>query len=186
MHRREALQLLAAGAGIGSLDGLAIDEIMALGKQLHVRADAPEHARALRPHQNAIVTAAAERIIPAGETPGATDAGVTRFIDQMLAEWYEPAERDRVLVGLAELDERSRVLGAPDFVRLEEADQVAILNAIDEAAAAGSDHWFRTFKFLTVWGYFTSEIAMRETLGAFPLPMRYDGCAPYEPHAERP
>jgi hypothetical protein len=182
MHRREVLQVLAASAGVACLDGFALDEMLAFGRRLHAT---PRKTGALSAHQSATVTVVAERIIPRSETPGATDAGVTAFIDHMLADWYEPAERDRVLVGLAELDARSRALDAQDFVGLPEADQVALLTGIDGEVAA-NDHWFAMLKFLTVWGYFTSEAAQRQTLGAFPLPMRYEACAPYQPPAGRP
>lgn len=186
MHRRELLQVLAASAGVSCLDGFVLDEILALGRQLHARSpDAAPGFRALGPHQNATVTVAAERIIPRSDTPGATDAGVTAFIDRMLADWYEPAERDGLLAGLVELDARSRALGADDFVSLAEPDQVELLNEIDGEVAANG-HWFATFKFLVVWGYFTSEVAQRHTLGTFPLPMRYDACAPFRPRVGRP
>ena len=36
-------------------------------------------------------------------------------------------------------------------------------------------------KFLTVWGYYTSEIGEQQELQKVALPMRYDGCAPYNP-----
>ncbi len=185
MHRREVLRVLAASAALGCLDGLVLDEILAFGRHLHARSrDGVQGFRALGPHQSATITVAAERIIPKSDTPGATDAGVTAFINHMMADWYEPAERDRLLMGLAELDGRSRALGAQDFVGLTEADQVALLTEID--GEVGTDgHWFAMLKFLTVWGYFTSEVAMRETLGAVPLPIRYEACAPYQPPAGR-
>lgn len=197
MHRREVLRLLAASAGIACLEGLALDEVLAIGRALHVRARSREHAQGIRvlgARFGATVTAAAERIIPASDTPGATDAAVTAFIDQMLADWYDPAERDRLLEGLAELDARSRALGGRDFANLSEADQVALLSAIDGEVEAlrrapgadrANDHWFAMLKFLTVWGYFTSEVAVRQTLGTFPLPWRYEACAPHQHPAAR-
>lgn len=199
MHRRELLRWLAAGAGIQCLDGLAPEEILVFGQRLHAHARswrATSGLRVLGAHPAATVTAAAERIIPGSDTPGATDAGVTAFIDHMLADWYAQDERDRLLAGLADLDAQSRALGAQDFVGLTEARQVALLNALDDEvnalrrAPAGpggpprgnpNDHWFAMLKFLTVWGYFTSEVAARETLREFPPPGRYDGCAAYPP-----
>lgn len=194
MHRRELLRLLAAGAGIQALDGLAPEEILVFGQRLHAQARSRREASGLRvlgAHSAATITATAERIIPRSDTPGATDAGVTAFIDHMLADWYAPGERDRLLNGLVELDAKSQARGGQDFVSLAEALQVALLTAADDevtalrTAPAGSgapragDHWFAMLKFLTVWGYFTSEAAARETLGEFPPPGRYDGCAPY-------
>ncbi|HUF26146.1 MAG TPA: gluconate 2-dehydrogenase subunit 3 family protein [Gemmatimonadaceae bacterium] len=195
MHRRDVLRMLAAGAGLRCLDGLGAEEIIRFGELLHASAAEGRGVRsALNAHQSAAVTAAAERILPASDTPGATDANVTAFIDRMLADWYTPAERDRLLAGLTDLDARSRALRGRDFVALSEADQVALLTAIDDevtalwrapspAAGNANDHWFSMLKFLTVWGYFTSEVAMRRTLGEYPLPGRYVSCASYDPRA---
>lgn len=194
MHRREVLRLLAIGAGAQCLEGLAPEQVLAFGRAVHARRRHRGTAAALRAldaHANATVTAAAERIIPSSETPGATDAGVTTFIDHVLAAWYTPAERDRVLDGLRKLDARARTRHGADFVDCVEADQVALLSAIDDEVTAlrraprnganPNDHWFAMLKYLTVWGYCTSEVGMRDTLGAYPLPLRYDPCAPYAP-----
>ena len=89
-----------------------------------------------------------------------------------MAEWYTPEHRRRLLAGLAELD-------AQRFLDLTLAVQTAILERLD--AEAMPDHWFAMFKYLTVWGYYTSEVAQTRELGLWPLPWRYDGNAPY-PH----
>ena len=189
MDRREVLRVLAAGAGMQCLGGLASEDLLVLGRRLHAQARAGEAAAGLRvlgQHAARTLAAAAERIIPRSDTPGATDAGVTAFIDHMLADWYPPAERDRLLAGLEELDARSRALGASDFVSLAEDRQAALLTAFDDAGSAArpaGDHWFAMLKFLTVWGYFTSEVAMRETLREVPAAGRYDGCALYRPRS---
>lgn len=175
MERRELIQWLVATAGLRCLESLAPQDLLALGRDVHQRASP---GRVLDPHALETVTAAAERIIPATDTPGATDAGVAAFIDKMLADWHTPAERDRFLAGLPELDARARARAAKDFVDCGEADQVAVLTALDDESHAGSaDHWFARLKYLTVYGYCTSEPGMR-ALGLFPLPWRYDGCAP--------
>src|ERR1700737_3264014 len=49
--------------------------------------------RALAGDQGALVAAIAEHIIPETDTPGARSAGVHRFIDTMLAEYYSADER---------------------------------------------------------------------------------------------
>lgn len=193
MHRREVLRLLAVGAGVQCLEGLAPEQVLAFGRAVHARRS-PNGAAALRvleTHANATVTAAAERIIPASDTPGATDAGVTAFIDHILADWYAPEERDRVLDGLRELDTRAQSLHGADFIDCAETDQITLLSTIDDEVTtlraappngtSPNDHWFAMLKYLTVWAYCTSEVAMRETLRAYPLPLRYEPCAPYSP-----
>jgi hypothetical protein len=143
----------------------------------------------MSPAASRAVILAAERILPASDTPGATEAGVVVFIDRMLADWFDPGERARFLDGLPELDSRSRTHGGRDFAESSEADQLSVLTALDaeltvlRRAGRGGEanrHWFGMLKYLTVWGYFTSEPAQRRTLGSFPLAGHFDGCAPYQ------
>lgn len=109
------------------------------------------HARATSPGDPTI-SAVAERILP-----GAGEAGVPAFIEKMLADWHTPEERAAIQAGLKELSDLSR------------------LEAID--AANPQPDWYARFKYLTVYGYCTSEVGMR-VLGLWPPPWRYDGCAP--------
>ena len=107
------------------------------------------HSRASSPVDPQI-SAIAERILP-----GAENAGVPAFIEKMLADWHSPEERAAILAGLEQLTDLSR------------------LESIDQA----NPDWYARFKYLTVYGYCTSEVGMRE-LGLWPQPWRYDGCAP--------
>ncbi|HXB25600.1 MAG TPA: gluconate 2-dehydrogenase subunit 3 family protein [Gemmatimonadaceae bacterium] len=158
MDRRESLRAMAGTVGL-----------LALGKHAHALARMGT-LRVLSPHQDAIVIAASEHIIPATDTPGAADAHVDRFIDTMLADWYTPAEQKRFLAGLAELDDQR-------FLEQPPGQQTAIIERLDNEATEG--HWFSMLKYLTIWGYYTSEIGETRELGNWPLPWRYDGNAPY-------
>lgn len=197
MERRELVRFLASAAGAGCLQGLAPDDLLAFGRRVHADAGAVQDLQALDAHAARTVIAAAERILPASDTPGATDAQVHRFIDRMLADWHTHAERDRFLAGLRALDEQSRARHGRDFVACAEADQTALLTALDDevtrlrgpaAARRGSglananEHWFAMLKYLTAVGWLTSEPAMR-ALGRYPMAGRWDGCAPYQPRA---
>jgi len=175
MERRALIQWLVATAGLRALEGLAPADLLALGRDVHRRA--PPHAagRTVTVHAERTVAIAAERIIPATDTPGATDANVSAFIEKMLTDWHTPAERERFLTGLMDLDARSRARASRDFVDCSEADQVSILTALD----AAHEEWFARLKYLTLYGYCTSEVGQR-ALGLFPLPWRYDGCAPLD------
>jgi gluconate 2-dehydrogenase gamma chain len=160
MDRRETLRTMVGGVGF-----------LTLGRHVHALArEAP--LRILSARQEAIVVAASERIIPATETPGAAAAQVSVFVDTILAEWYTPEQRQRLLAGLAELD-------AQQFLDRTPTEQADILDRFD--AEATPDHWFGMLKYLTVWGYYTSAVAQKQDLGLWPLPWRYDGNAPY-PH----
>ena len=170
MERRELIQWLVATAGLQSLKSLAPADFFDLGRDVHQR----PLRRALPAHVERTATVAAERILP-----GATEANVGVFIAKMLSDWHTPAERAQLLAGLADLDARCRARATHEFVDYSEADQIAVLTALDdEAFSTGThDHWFARLKYLTVYGYCTSEPGMR-ALRLYPLPWRYDGCAP--------
>ncbi len=185
MHRREALQLLAATAGARCLTGLDTDQLVALGARVH--AASPQERRVLDTQAMQTVVIAAEHIIPATETPGATDAGVGDFIDRLLASWFTTEERDVFLAGLRALDDQARARHGRRFAECNASDQVALLTTFDDevtalrrqrGAAVANAHWFAMLKYTTVFGYCTSEVAMRRTLRSWPQPLRYNGCAP--------
>jgi Gluconate 2-dehydrogenase subunit 3 len=187
MERRDLVRWLMATAGLSCLQGLSPEEVLAFGKDVHRRSSqGAQKVRGLDRHAHRTVTIAAERIIPASDTPGATDADVVSFIERMLADWYTAKDRDRFLAGLGELDARCRARRGRDFGDCDEADQNAVLTAFDDEVSAlrrarGSapnDHWFAMLKYLTAFGYCTSEVAMRRALGDWPRPTRYDGCTP--------
>jgi hypothetical protein len=177
MERRDLIRWLAATAGVYAVRGFAPADLLAFGRAVHQGADS--HITRIG-HVQRTVIIAAERILP-----GATDANVGGFIDKMLADWHTPEERERLLAGLRDLDARCQASARRDFVDCAEAEQVAVLTSLDNEVtalrAAGNDraneHWFAMLKFLTVYGWCTSEPGMR-ALGLYPAPWRYDGCAP--------
>ncbi|HET7291033.1 MAG TPA: gluconate 2-dehydrogenase subunit 3 family protein [Vicinamibacteria bacterium] len=161
--RRAVLRWLASGA---TLTALGPKELLALGW------------RALDLETGRTLVAACERILPAGDTPGAIEVGVDRFVDRMLADWCSPAERDDVLGGLRDLDARSRERHGRGFSACAAEEQAALLRDVDdEASAAGG--WFARLKELAIWGYFTSEEVASNVLLQSPLGAgRYEGCVP--------
>lgn len=174
MERRELIQWVVATAGLQALDSLAPADLLALGREVHRHAT----SRTLSVHAERTVAAAAARILPG--------ADVGAFIDKMLADWHTPAERERFLAGLPELDSRCRARANRPFVDCAEAEQMAVLTALDDEVTAlrashgnpaANQHWFAMLKYLTVYGWCTSEAGARE-LGTFPMAGRYDGCAP--------
>src|ERR1700730_9179808 len=106
MDRREALRLLAMGAALQ----LAPGKLFAGLREARAFLGTQTTVRTLDPHQYTTVTAIAELILPRTETPGATDVGVSQFIDLILTEWYNPEERIRFLNGLADVDVRTHAL----------------------------------------------------------------------------
>lgn len=93
--------------------------------------------------------AIAARILPSDDSTGAREAGVIHFIDGALAD-YEAGALGLVRESLAELrrDLRSEY-GAASFAALDEARQIAVLEAIEDTS------FFETVRYLTVAGMFS-------------------------------
>jgi len=60
---------------------------------------AASHAAFSAP-QRSLVAAISECIVPTTDTPGAIAAGVPAFIEMMIADWYQPTDRQEFLDGL--------------------------------------------------------------------------------------
>lgn len=187
--RRDAVLALAGIAALPLFRTLGAEELVEVGRRAHSLAKLrePGAPRALTAAEYDIVSQAAERIIPRTATPGATDARVAAFIDVMLADWYDPADRERFKTGIGELDDRAQKLAGYGFAKMRPGQQVEILETLDrelhirrQAREAGADdHWFAMLKHLTIWGYYTSRPGIALELRVQLVPGRYDGNARY-------
>jgi hypothetical protein len=181
--RREALRRAALLVG-GALSAPTIAGVLA-GCESPRSAEGAWKPRALDTDQTELVATIAEHILPETDTPGARAAGVHRFIDTMLAEYYPAADRQRFISGLAEVDARAQRLAGRPFLRCSPEQQRAILDELDREAFARppsptTPSFFRTFKELTVVGYYTSEIGATRELRYVQVPGRFEGCVPFE------
>ena len=183
IDRREAIRRVSLLLG-GTLSLPAITGILA-GCTGERESGASWKPRALSAKQGEMVATIAEQIIPRTDTPGARDAGVHRFVDEMMADYYPAGERARFLAGLADLDERARRGCGNDFLACAASEQASLLAVLDReavgrAASRTEPHWFRTMKELTLLGYYTSEAGLTKELGWVQVPGRYDGCVPLD------
>jgi hypothetical protein len=189
MDRREVLRVLGGVLALPALHGLTADDAWALGRSLHGRIEGrPRVGRVLTDAQMRTVRDIAERIIPATDTPGAAAARVDEFIDLMLAEWYDDDGRVRFLDGLLQLEGRSHARHGTAFAELTAAQQTALLEELDAEVEALrvvrtpiDAHFFQQMKWLTVHGYYTSEVGVMQELQWMPIPGGYDPCRAYVP-----
>lgn len=172
--RREALRKLTLGGMAAATLPAWVDALAQIAE-----AHGPEHMAAApsvdwKPkvfdaHQDETVVTLSELIIPATDTPGAKAALVNRFVDEVLADAAEPDRRE-FLRGLRWIDGRSNELFGTDFVKATPAQQTALLTIVssDKNKAfqdeIGRD-FFKAIKGMTITGYYTSEIGMKQELG---------------------
>ncbi len=160
MDRRNLLQLAAVAA-----PGTALAQVSTTADWKPELFDA---------HQNETVVALSELIIPATDTPGAKAAFVNRWMDRLLAAGPQE-QRDTFIAGLGWLDGHSIDLHRKPFVRLTEAQQVAILKSFDAGSGPGTQ-FFRMAKGLTSRIYYATEIGMRELNKGGRVPASYATC----------
>ncbi len=183
MDRRDLLRTMGATA---ALAGLSPDQLSALFAPGAPRTPARAFFTA---EQREAVDALSDAILPETDTPGAVEAGVTDYIELIVAEWYEADERERFMRGLAHVDEHSEALSGVRFAYAGESTQVAILTGLEAEGAAmmrsasglGARYdaprpFFHQFRSLVLHGYYTSEIGMRDELLFRRIPGSFNGC----------
>jgi glucoside 3-dehydrogenase (cytochrome c) hitch-hiker subunit len=176
MNRRHAMRTLATGAIGAAAAATWVESLSALARQqAHAHAaDAAIAAqewtpRALTARQNDMVVALTELIIPQTETGGAKAALVNRFVDTVLNS-ASPEDREKFTKGFAWIDGRSKALFKRDFLGTSAAEQAALLTRLsaegnpDKEEPIGTE-FFQAIKVMTINGYYTSEIGLRQELG---------------------
>ena len=171
LTRRDALKKIAAGGATAAVSVFWVDALVSAAGQHaeHYHSPAASGAawtpKVLSPAQNDTVVALAEIIIPQTDTAGSTKARVNEFIDGVLAD-ATPANRQQFLGGLAWLDAHTTEAHGAAFTKLPPDQQLAVVTALSTFSpdTPGSD-FFKAIKSLTVTGYYTSEIGMKEEIG---------------------
>ncbi len=189
--RRQALRVIGGAAALPLLP----EELFANAHLAHVHlhqqkpAGEPAPLTVLTEHQARTLSAIAERILPTTDTPGAGDAEIPGFVDRLLAGWLPDAARDHLLAELDSFDARAKEKGGP-FVDLPDTERDELLNEAQDEALAERDGrafsrnvnrlheqpFFDLVKWLTLFGYYTSEAGMKSELGYRIVPGRWDPC----------
>jgi len=186
MNRREALQLLATAAALQ----LAPGKMLAAVREARSVLGEAVGPRTLNAHQFATVKTMAEMILPQTDTPGAADVGAAEFIDLILTEWCEEAERAGFTRGLADTDSRTCAMFGKDFVDCAADQQSEMLRdlglkivedadaARDWEASSGDPRasFYSTLRRLTLTAYYTSEAGATQELHFEIIPDRHEPC----------
>ena len=147
---------------------------------------APAATRYFTPAEARIASVMADQIIPRTDTPGALDVGVPAFMDRMMADFYQDAERAALREGLARVESDAHARHGKTFAALTSDQQVELMTVYDReayewgrAGSRGTPHFFRFVKELTTLGYFTSEIGASKVLRYDPVAGQWRPDVPY-------
>ena len=186
MQRRDFLQIAVLLGGI-SASGL----VRALTQTAHA---APVAQRELSEAQRAQIAVLAEQVIPRTDTPGAIDAGVPAFIEQILTRWYTDTEYRIFMQGLDTLEQQAQQRFGNAYAACNEEQQNLLLaeqevhardqqrlhpppqaSAADKPLIDQEAPFFSKLKELVVVGYYTSEVAAQSEMVYLPIPNAYRG-----------
>jgi hypothetical protein len=193
MDRRQFLESIAGiSALIPALALVPALEQQAIAAELHARARAVTGLRTLSPDLDATLSSIADILLPQTDTVGATQIGVSRFIDVLLTEAMLERDRDRFLEGLKAVEAQFAQTQTMAFAAAPREQQEALVSALDgqlpqraptraEAAALAqgpmtAPHGYAVVKQLVLFAYFTSEPVALGIINAPIIPGRYDGC----------
>lgn len=142
-----------------------------------------ERKRFLTPAQFTLLSAVADTVIPATDTPGAVGAGIPAKLDGMLMTWASAETRALVTDGLGRIDGAAKTATTKSFAALTPAERATVLKPHDIAALKpvtpppgapkGSpfvpavyvaDNAYYRIKALIISLYYASEVAMMREL----------------------
>ena len=176
LTRRDAIKSIGAGVGVIAtlpvLGGVTRAQDAAGHEHLHNagQATAPAKAQPLKfftEEENRTVVEMSERIIPADEhSPGAKAAGVSEYLDLIISESTD-ITKQTWREGLAAINKMSRDKFGKLFADSTADQQIELLKEIsknEKSPQTVAEQFFRTIKYATVDGYYTSEIGIHKEL----------------------
>lgn len=190
MNRREALQRTALVLGYTISAPLAAAVLNGCKAKPEI-AFVPKF---FNEDQARLISALAETILPRTDTPGAIDAGVPGFIDDLVATVYSAEQQKNFTDGLSALEAQAKSELGNNFIDASPTEQLAFIkktnnDLLSANNASESEGWwaagggkskpfFLELKELTVLGFFTSEPGATQVLQYKQVPGPYKGCVP--------
>jgi len=129
--------------------------------------------------QARVVTSLSDVILPADDTPAASEVGVPQFVETLINEAYNEEQRQEFLDGLDAFASDFEEEYDKSFYDATEDERYEFTYQKNRRAVEDNDDpFFLRFKELTMLGYFTSEEGATQVLRYEAVPGMYDGCMP--------
>jgi len=145
------------------------------------------------PEEAYTVGAFADHLLPATETPGAAEVGVSRFIDGLIQGCFGEDQKKAFNEGLKELNNACQEVNGKTFADCGADEKNKFFDAQEAQPMSGAQNlwgtdivegdkptFYRQLKGLCLFGYFTSEKVGEEVLTYVPVPGKFEGCVPVE------
>ncbi len=189
MDRRNAIKNSALLAGV-SASGISLSALL---QSCQEQSRLDWEPLFFSKKQAETVSAIADTILPATDTPGALDLKVDIFVDLMCKKHLSPEDQNHVSNGYDEFVRLTRKLTGKKFTDLTREEREEVLKAAGaEANTFNPGVWgsplgtqepvdfYRRVKQFTLIGYFTSEEVGKNILVYDPIPGEQKGCIPLD------
>lgn len=180
MKRRDILKQSALFAG-AALSAGTIATLVS-GCQSEAAVSAAENVGLSR-DQMSLIAEIAERIIPKTDTPGAKDVGVHEFINRAVKNTFSSEEASQFKTGLEVFNTTAKDKFSKNFDAISDTQKDEVLSDVVadfKNQDSTEPHIWPAIKGLAITGYFTSEMAAKETLKYDAIPGEWIGCIDYE------
>lgn len=167
MKRREALKTLGlATAGLVALPAWASG---------WTARDVALNSSTFSSKEQALLSSAADTIIPAKNNLGAIPQEVDKFLIRLFDECYEKDERDNIKLQLNVLDDRAMENFGSPYTDCPQEQREQVLLSFDGSEDESEQRFFQLVKSETIRGFRTSKIVMQDYHGYRVVPGRYNG-----------
>jgi hypothetical protein len=163
MDRRALLRraILLVGGSLAGLPG-------------ELLAQAAKPARFFTAAQFATLSEAADIIVPRTDTPGASDAGVPDYLDQLMIHWASKERQGQFRSLIDELDAAARAAGGAPLLTLPQDKRVEVVRAFDAEKLLRWDPAYTKFKELILTLYYLSEAGATKELRYELIPGKWE------------
>ncbi len=187
MNRREAIKKSALVAATSTLSA----SLITMFQSCREKARIDWIPRILTMDEAVLVSSLVDMILPTTSTPGGLDMKVDLFIDLVIDQLYDEKGKDNFRSSIAEFDKKCVQNYGDRFVALSTIQREHVLKE-EEANAPKFNRkvwgtevgpvvdvgFYRSFKSMALWGYFSSQRIGTEVLMYDPIPGPYQGCIP--------
>jgi len=190
MNRREAIQKATLALGF-ALSAPVLSGVLQGCKSTPELSYKPVF---FNEEQAQLISRLSEIILPKTATPGAIEAGVPGFIDNLIQEVYSKEDKEAFIKGVTEFDDDAKKAYGDHFAECSPEQQKEFVKKYHDAAyatkveGASGSFWDaankneRPFilkvKELTLIGFFTSEVGATQVLQYNQVPGPFKGCVP--------
>tara|TARA_R110000868_G_scaffold408293_7_gene691071 strand:+ start:19239 stop:19829 length:591 start_codon:yes stop_codon:yes gene_type:complete len=138
------------------------------------------------PDQIKFLSQVSDIIIPATDTPSASEVGVPKFMDDMIFTIWEHDDRKNFLDSMTAFQKKAQSDLGMSFTEASEQDRTDYITKEHDAVFGGNVNWDAPRPFIwmmkeqTIAGYFSTEAGMTQVLQYDLVPGRWDACITFE------